>query len=100
MSEPWPRFTPTMARLKSDYMEMREEHFGFSDLYAEEWDRALAEHDHHVAERAYKAAEDAAAEALTKWWLTDTSPDEDTSSVMDVRNAIRGLYRAAKGEQK
>lgn len=52
-----------------------------------------AEHDRQVAERAYKAAEDAAAEALELWWLTDTSPDEDTSSVMEVREAIRELRK-------
>jgi hypothetical protein len=46
-------YTPPMDRLKSDYMRMREEHFGFSDLYAAEWDRALAEHDRQVAERAW-----------------------------------------------
>lgn len=41
-------YTPTMERLRREYIEMREARFGFSDLYAEEWDRALAAHDAEV----------------------------------------------------
>lgn len=90
MSEPWPRFTPTMARLKSDYMEMREEHFGFSDLYAEEWDRAQAEHDRQVAERA--------------WDEGHLIHGEDYRHPHLCREGggciAENPYRAAKGEQK
>lgn len=41
-------YTPTMDRLRREYIEMREARFGFSDLYAAEWDRALAAHDAEV----------------------------------------------------
>lgn len=38
-----------------------------------------------------REAELVAIEALTAWWLTDTLPEDDTSSVQDVARAIRGL---------
>lgn len=41
-------YTPMMDRLRREYIEMREARFGFSDLYAEEWDRALSAHDAEV----------------------------------------------------
>ncbi len=41
-------YTPTMERLRADYLRMRAERFGFTDLYAAEWDRALAAHDAEV----------------------------------------------------
>lgn len=41
-------YTPTMERLRADYLRVRSEHFGFTDLYAAEWDRALAAHDAEV----------------------------------------------------
>lgn len=56
----------------------------------------LAEHDAKVRAEAYKAAEDAAADALTTWWLQETLPADDTDSVMDVRRAIR----AAKAKRE
>jgi hypothetical protein len=45
--------TPTMKRLRDEYVEMRSEHFGFSDLYAAEFDRALAAHDAGVRAAAW-----------------------------------------------
>jgi hypothetical protein len=45
-------YTPPMSRLRDEYVQMRAEHYGFSDLYAEEWDRALAEHDTQVRREA------------------------------------------------
>lgn len=41
-------YTPTMERLRADYLRMRAERFGFTDLYAAEWDRALAAHNAEV----------------------------------------------------
>lgn len=38
-------YTSSVERLRTEYLEMREEHFGFSDLYAKEWDRIMADHD-------------------------------------------------------
>jgi len=46
-------YTPTMSRLRDEYVALRAEHYGFADLYAEEWDRALAEHDREAAEKAW-----------------------------------------------
>lgn len=58
---------------------------------ADEWDRMMAARDADIRQRALRDAENAAVEALNTWWLTETLPEDDTSSVMDVRNAIRSL---------
>lgn len=49
-------FTPTMERLRDEYVAMRREHYGFADLYAAEFDRA-------VAAAATRARAEGAAEA-------------------------------------
>lgn len=46
-------YTLPVSRLRADYIAMREQHYGFVDLYAEEWDRAMAAHDAEVAEKAW-----------------------------------------------
>jgi hypothetical protein len=60
-------YTSSVERLRSEYVEMREEHFGFSDLYAAEWDRIMAAHDLKIRaderERLLKSASDWAERA-------------------------------------
>lgn len=41
-------FTPSMQRLRDEYVQMRTEWYGFADLYASEFDRALAAHEAEV----------------------------------------------------
>jgi hypothetical protein len=57
-------YTPPMSRLRDEYVQMRAEHYGFSDLYAEEWDRALAAHDAQVRREAKAVGVAAAVAAL------------------------------------
>lgn len=49
---------PSIEKLRDEYVELRAEHHGFSDLYAAEFDRALAAHDREIAAQTL---EDAAA---------------------------------------
>lgn len=42
-----------MERIREDYIRLISEHMGFVDLYTEEFDRALAEHDREVACEAF-----------------------------------------------
>lgn len=69
-------YTPTMARLRREYIEMREAAFGFSDLYAAEWDRAVVA---HVAE---KRAEWEAEQGEPEWEYA--CRDDRTGSVTSV----------------
>ena len=50
-------YTPTMERLRADYPRMRAERFRFTDLYAAEWDRALAAHGAEVRAESAEAHE-------------------------------------------
>ena len=36
-------YTPPMSRLRDEYVDMRRKQYGFTDLYAAEFDRALEE---------------------------------------------------------
>lgn len=56
-----------------------------------EWDYWLATHDAAIRRRVLSEAENAAADALTQWFVQETLPEDDTSAVMDVRLAIRAL---------
>lgn len=56
-----------------------------------QFERWFASEIEKAERKILKRAEEAAAQALTTWWLTDTLPEDDTDSVMDVRKAIRGV---------
>lgn len=68
-----------------------------SEAAARRW---LAAHDAEVRYRALREAEEAAATSLTTWWLTPTSPDDDTDSVLGVRRAVRALHAAGDREYR
>lgn len=57
-------YTSSVERLRAEYLAMRASGFGFTGLYAAEWDRILAAHDEAIradqAERIAVALEDAA----------------------------------------
>lgn len=69
------------------------------NLHREHLERIEAARDAEVRERALREAEEAAADALNTWWLTDTAPDDDSSSVMDVRKAVRALRAGVVSEE-
>lgn len=52
-------FTPLFERIRDEYVQMRAEHYGFADLYAAEFDRALAQHDARIRAEALRDARDA-----------------------------------------
>lgn len=41
-------YTSSVERLRAEYLAMRASGFGFTDLYAAEWDRILAAHDEAI----------------------------------------------------
>jgi hypothetical protein len=50
-------YTPSMERLRDEYLQMRAAlSYGFADLYAAEFDRALKAHDAEVAATALEEA--------------------------------------------
>ena len=51
---PGREFTPSIERLRDEYVQMRAEHYGFSDLYAAEFDRSLAERDARIKAEAQR----------------------------------------------
>lgn len=56
-----------------------------------DFDRWYAQETGRIRSITLKEAEEEAAQALNTWWLTDTLPEDDTDSVMQVRKAIRSL---------
>ena len=89
-------YTPSTEEVRGDYANFQLPAEG-GDLRAEyaealsEFDRWFASEIEKAERKTLKRAEEAAAQALTTWWLTDTLPEDDTDSVMDVRRAIRSL---------
>jgi hypothetical protein len=53
---PGREFTPSMERLRDEYVQMRAERSGFSDLYAAEFDRSLAQRDARIMAEAIAEA--------------------------------------------
>lgn len=81
-------FTPSMERIRDDYVRMRNEHFGFTDLYAAEFDRALARHDANVRTEALREAAD--------YWRSSQTHRADDAPMDGVERWLR--FRADRIE--
>lgn len=84
-------YTPTTDQVRGSYADGQWYARQRMDGTLSEFDRWFASEIEKAERETLKRAEEAAAQALTTWWLTDTLPEDDTDSVMDVRRAIRSL---------
>ena len=88
-------FTPSMERLRDEYVQMRAEHYGFSDLYAAEFDRALAERDARVRAEAAVGALSSAKRLAVRCY-----PPSLVSTATVVADLDQAIVRIERGESR
>lgn len=78
----------TMERLREEYVKLREEHHGFSDLYGQEWDAALAAHDRQKVRESL-------GEIATDWQFSKWTGLMHQKSALGQANYVTTFLRNA-----